>query len=186
MKLRWVGLVASVWTIAACSGGDDGPKGDAFEGIYEATSQTENDDACDVEGGAVTPIDPFFELDKESFFGTPILGYHGCTSADPATCAEDADLFGSFYEKRDGLWTGVIKFASWGGTYCLMGETVRTLDGDPEADISISSAMSTTTAAGITESECVDSDLDVLIEEYREDLVCENLDVLHATVVPEE
>ena len=170
-------VVGAAGLSAGCAG-DEGGGGDPFEGVYGTTLETENPDGCAAEGPEVAPYDPFFELKLDNFFGTTILGYRSCDSAE--VCDDESDLFGSFSEKRDGNWTLVVKYSTYGGS-CTIGETIRTLLGDPDPDTAILTRTESSAAhPALTESECMDGDLDELVEEYRDDMTCESLTVVRA------
>lgn len=176
-----------VCTAAACAGdGGGGLKPDPFEGLYLASSETHNDDACDAEGPDIgAPTQEYFRLDIDSFFGTRALGWFGCTSA--TECDEDLNLLFSFYEKDENDdWTTTV----WSGPYyidsaCEFSEGIRTLSGDPEGEIRIDTTLSSTSALGMSQAECEDADVEALVDEYRDQLICHSYQVLRADVQPE-
>ena len=184
MKLRgWI-LLAVVPAFAACGGGDDGPpKSDPFEGVYEVTSFTENPASCTAEGPEEVYDDPYFKLDIDTFFGTRLLAYYSCTS--PTVCDEESILITSSFEEDNGdNWTIAIQYAfHGGGTNCTIGETVKTLTGDPDLETSIMvRGEQSSTDQSLDEDACVGDNVELedLVDEYRDQMTCESLDVLRA------
>lgn len=187
---RWLLSAVLIPAISACSGGGGGGGGgDPYEGLYQTAGFTSNFDGCDAEGPAETYSDPYFRFVDENFFGTRILAYYACTTADD--CDDSVLVNKSFEDREGGTWTQSIGYVSWSSidSYCAITEEFVTLDGDPdpETGIAITTTFSSTTDGSISQSDC-EVDFDELlpfVHGYRDQFTCDRLEVLRADRVAE-
>jgi hypothetical protein len=156
--------------------GDDDPMNSPYEGVYQVDSHTENNDGCDAEGDAIDD-DDIFKLGMDEWFGTRFLAYYDCTSADE--CEDSISLFGSFYERSGDGWVGEGTSWSYFDGTCNVSLSEGKLNFDDGDSIRIERRRYSGELTVDNEDEC-DEDL---IEEHRDDLVCDSLEVIIASPV---
>lgn len=107
-------LVALVALAGGCS--DEPPS--PLVGVWQVTTHTHNDAACDAPGPAVT-TPPFIKLSEASLLGAVYVERVDCTTA--TTCDESGGLFGELYgEEIAGGLRGSVYVASGDGTRCVL------------------------------------------------------------------
>lgn len=120
-KLSFVSiLLLTLSVLTACD--DDPRSGSEYDGFYQVTLYQERAACDDGEPWLDTdPVEPYFKLKAQSFFGTPIIGWISCSGATVDTCDDDTiDLMNTF-SRKDGVWQQYMTTSSsGGGTTCWL------------------------------------------------------------------
>lgn len=156
---------------AACQDSDSETP---YVGTYEVRSHTENRTGCGSEGDPVQGATAFFSFEDENFFGTTVLSWFSCDSAE--SCSDVGELDRSFI-KEGGEWTSQVSY-SGGGVDCGVGLTEGTIEEtDSGVRIEFRSYEGSFTLAN--EDECEPE----LAEDRRDELECTGLEVIEATLL---
>ena len=177
MRVTLIVLVLfSATLFFACD--DDGPAGAEYNGLYQTTLSQERTSCSELDPW--TPLDimePYFRLEAQSFFGTPIIGWIACTGPTVDTCENDTiDLMNTF-TKKDGVWQQYMTTSSsGGGTTCFL--TYR--QGIPALTETGLTITVTRWEGEITLEAGEECDTD-LVDKYFDELECAQMEYLEAT-----
>jgi len=162
-------------SLAACGGGDDDPGN--YAGIYEISTHTINEEACDVEGPAIVDGYSHFRLRKDEFFGEPFLALGECSSAEDESC-DDAGLF-SAYIYSGGAWRYQVSVAS-GVSTCYLSYIDGTLEDLGGGSVRIEIRQYSDEVPSLAGDACTTEEA----ERRGKDMPCDSYEAMVGTLVP--
>ena len=115
----WALVGALAW--GGCGGADSAD----LSGIYAVTSHTENTNACDVEGPAVT-TPPYISFERQSIFGVVYYTYSSCPDATGTGCTGGGLFSLPFTELIPGGRKAEVSASSGVVPSCSLSYTVST------------------------------------------------------------
>ncbi len=114
-----ISILFPILLLTACD--DDPRSGSEYNGFYQVTVYQERASCGDGEAWLDTdPVEPYFKLEAQSFFGTPIIGWISCDGSTADTCDDDTiDLMNTF-SRKDGVWQQYMTTSSGSGGTCWL------------------------------------------------------------------